>query len=596
MAEDLQLEALAEQDPDQLAELLPRLHARAEAERHRNIWIRLASLESVMSQFRAALAARERQLPVPLFGVPFAVKDNIDVQGFPTTAACPPFAYSPDASAPSVQRLIDAGAICFGKTNMDQFATGLVGTRSPYGAVSSVFDERAIGGGSSSGSAVAVALGLVSFALGTDTAGSGRVPAGFNNVVGLKPTRGLVSTRGMVPACRSLDSVSVFAGNAQDAGAILRVVAGFDAEDPYSRPTPDPFGFDGIAAFRFGLPEPSQLEFFGDADSARAFDAAVAALTALGGEPVQVDLAPFLEAAQLLYGGPWVAERYAAVGEFIESHGSEGMDPTVRSIILSGKEARGADVFRAQYRLEALRRSTGPVWDTIDTLVLPTTPRSYTLDEVNRDPVTLNSNLGRYTNFVNLLDLCGIAVPAGMASPRRAFGVTLLAPAFREASLLPLAARLHARFGATVGSTGVPVRAWPATATPRANTVELAVVGAHLRGQPLHHQLTELDARFLKQATTAPRYRLFALDTEPRKPGLVRVATGGNAIALELYELTRAAFGRFVAQVPHPLVIGSVELSDGRFVKGFLCEDIATAAAEDITAFGSWLAYLGRGA
>lgn len=593
-AVDLQLKALAELTKDALAELLGRLHARAVAEQGRNAFIALASLDQVMHQFAAAHAARDRGFALPLFGVPFAVKDNIDVEGFPTTAACPGFAYAPAASAPSVQRLIDAGAICLGKTNMDQFATGLVGTRSPYGVVSSVFDREAIGGGSSSGSAVAVALGLVSFALGTDTAGSGRVPAAFNNIVGLKPSRGLVSTRGVVPACRSLDTVSVFAGNARDALAVLDLMAGYDPRDSFSRRAPDQLSFDPGAPFRFGVPDAAELEFFGDEASRAAFDAACNALAELGGQRVRIDLAPFLEAAELLYGGPWVAERYAAVGDFIARHGEEGMDPTVRAIILSGREVNGAEVFRAQYRLGELQRSTQATWDAVDTLVLPTTPRSYTIAEVQRDPVRLNSNLGRYTNFVNLLDLCGVAVPAGMSAPNRPFGVTLLAPAFREAPLARLAARLHERICAKVGNTGVPVRAWPAEQSP-ASGVVLAVVGAHLRGQPLHRELTELGARFVSEAKTAPRYRLFALDTRPRKPGLVRVETAEHGIALELFALSRQAFGRFVEKVPHPLSIGNVELADGRWVKGFLCEDIATVGAEDITAHGGWLAYLGKG-
>jgi allophanate hydrolase len=593
--EDVQLAALELLGPEQLGALLDRLHARAVAEQGRHAWITLASIDSIRSQFERAQAARAAGKALPLFGVPFAVKDNIDVAGFATTAACPAFAYSPESSAPSVQRLLDAGAICFGKTNLDQFATGLVGVRTPYGIPSSVFDETAISGGSSSGSAVAVARGLVSFALGTDTAGSGRVPAGFNHIVGLKPSRGLVSTRGVVPACRTLDSVSVFAGNAQDALFVLRLMAGFDAEDPYSRAAPSTAapgpGFDAEHAFRFGVPEPEQLEFYGDDESRAAFERAVAALTELGGTAVRIDFELFLEAALLLYGGPWVAERYAAVGEFIEAQGEQGVDPTVRSIILGGKQARAVDVFRGHYRLEALRRATAPAWAAIDTLVLPTAPRSYSIQEVQRNPVTLNSNLGRYTNFVNLLDLCGVAVPAGMINAKRPFGVTLLGPAFQEAALCQLAARVQARFGEGVGNTGVAVRS-PTTTPAETETIELAVVGAHLRGQPLHHQLTDLGARFVGAVHAAPRYRLFALDTRPPKPGLVRVPRAEPEIALEVYALSPEGFGRFVQQVPHPLCIGSLELADGRWVKGFLCEPVATESARDITAFGGWIAYL----
>jgi allophanate hydrolase len=569
-------------------------HARAIAEAGRHAFIELLPLEKVLAQLEEAEGRRARGESLPLFGVPFAVKDNIDVAGVPTTAACSAYAYTPRESAPAVEALQRAGAICFGKTNMDQFATGLVGTRSPFGVCGSVFDERQVSGGSSSGSALVVALGLVSFALGTDTAGSGRVPAAFNNIVGLKPTKGLISTRGVVPACRSLDTVSIFAANVADSLELLHLVQGFDAADPFSRHATDHPPFSGSGEFCFGVPFDEQLEFFGDEESRALFQRATETFQALGGVIHRVDLAPFLAAAGLLYTGPWVAERYAAVGEFMESLDARGagtLDPTVADIVLSGKTWTGVDAFRGHYELARLKRATAPTWAEVDVMLLPTVPRSYSVEEVRAEPLQLNANLGRYTNFVNLLDLCGVAVPAGIKPSGLPFGVTLLAPAFHEEGVARLAARFHDRVPSTVGATSSAVRPWTESAAP-SDFIELVVVGAHLRGQPLHHQLTELGARFLGEATTSSRYRLFALDTTPKKPGLVRSASSGGAIALERYALSFEAFGRFVAQVPHPLTIGTVELADGRWVKGFLCEPIATDATKDITDTGGWLRYL----
>jgi allophanate hydrolase len=584
----------------QPAAVLQMLHSAAAREQHRNLWITLASVDNVLSQLHAVEARQRRGESLPLFAVPFAVKDNIDVAGFPTTAACAAYGYVPEHSAAAVQRLLDAGAVCLGKTNMDQFATGLVGTRSPYGACASVFDARYCSGGSSSGSALAVALGLVSFALGTDTAGSGRVPAAFNNIVGLKPSRGLISTRGVVPACRSLDSVSVFAGSSADALAVLRCAEGVDAKDPYSRVASAGRSWDAEGKFRFGVPRAEHLEFFGDAESALCFERAVAAAEALGGTKVEIDFSPFVETARLLYGGPWVAERYAAVGEFIEQQRLRDetvLDPTVQQIILEGKAVSGAEAFRGLYRLEALRAEVAPRWAEMDVLLLPTTPTAYTLEQIAQEPLKFNANLGRYTNFVNLLDLCGVAVPTGFKASGLPFGVTLLAPAFEEASVARLAARFHDCAPARVGNTEAEVLPWNqqdiATGSEAIGSVRLAVAGAHLRGQPLHHELTELGSKFLGSARTAAGYKLFALKTTPPKPGMVRsIERGSSAIALELYELTHEAFGRFVAKIPHPLGIGSVELEDGSWVKGFLCEGLATHDAEDISQHGGWLAFL----
>jgi len=585
-------------------DVLRRVHAEARQARDRNIWITLLEWEAVAAQLAEVEARRAAGVALPLYGIPFAIKDNIDLNDVPTTAACPSHATTPRQSAPVVAALMAAGAIALGKTNLDQFATGLVGTRSPYGACASAFDPRYISGGSSSGSALAVACGLVSFALGTDTAGSGRVPAAFNNIVGLKPTPGVLSTRGVLPACRSLDCVSVFAGSVADAAFVFELVQGFDARDPFSRPAP-PGPVSLPAAFRFGVPDGEQLSFFGDEAAERAYRAAVDRLVSFGGQPIPIDFTPFSQAAALLYQGPWVAERGAAVGEFIAREPA-GLDPTVASIIGGAKRYNAVDAFVAQQRLRELRRQVESVWQDIDCLVVPTVPTHYTLAEIAADPVVPNQRLGTFTNFTNLLDLCGLAVPTGFKADRLPYGVTLLAPAFADRALWPLAERLHLSYAPSVGATGqrvLPAVPAPARRPSKApsppprvfQAIRLAVVGAHLQGQPLHHQLVELGARFEGATSTAPRYRLFALaGTVPAKPGLVRQSAGGGAIEVEVYALDAAAFGHFVAQVAQPLGIGNVELSSGEWVKGFLCEPAATESAADITALGGWRAYLAQ--
>uniref|UniRef100_UPI0019552B4C allophanate hydrolase n=1 Tax=Methylobacterium sp. B34 TaxID=95563 RepID=UPI0019552B4C len=476
-----------------------------------------------------------------------------------------------------MQRLLDAGAILVGKANLDQFATGLVGVRSPYGVARNPIDPLCVPGGSSSGSAVAVASGLVGFALGTDTAGSGRVPAAFTNIVGLKPTKGLVSTAGVVPACRSLDCVSVFALTVEDAMDVLAVMAAPDPLDAYSRAAP-PVPAALRAPFRFGVPQADQLRFFGNVEAERLYREALDRLTGLGGVAVPVDFAPFAETAALLYSGPWVAERTAAVGEFLADYTDAGLAVT-RGIIEGGHKHDAVDCFRAMYRLEALRRDTAAVWDAIDLLAVPTTGTIYTVAEVMADPVALNTNLGTYTNFTNLLDLCGIAIPSGFQADGRPAGLTLLAPAFREAAVATVAAAAHRAAGVAMGATGLPLPPARPPSHGGAGLLPLLVVGAHLSGQPLNRQLTDLGGRLAGTVTTAPHYRLHALPGEPARPGMLRVAAGGRAIAGELWELTPEAFGRFVAGLPRPLCIGSVELADGRKVSGFLCEaaDVADA-------------------
>ncbi len=543
------------------------------------VWISLVPRKSALAR------ARPRELEEsprgPLTGMTFAVKDNIDVAGMPTTAGCPAYAYTPASSAIVVQRLEDAGAILIGKTNMDQFATGLVGTRSPFGACSSVFDERYISGGSSSGSAVAVAKGLVTFSLGTDTAGSGRVPAAFNNLIGLKPTRGLLSTAGVVPACRTLDCVSIMASTCDVAHVVWRAAKGFDSGDSYSR-TPRP-GEDAApwldAPFRFGVPPPEQLEFFGDEEARALYEEAVRKVKNLGGEKIEIDFSIFRAAADLLYDGPWVAERLAAIQSFFPRHSNE-MNPVVHRIISGGERYTAVDVFEAEYRLMDLRRAAAKHWATMDLLVLPTTGTIYTHDQVALDPVKLNTNLGYYTNFVNLMDLAAVAAPAGFRANGLPFGVSFIGPAFSDEALLALAHRyLGAKAPLLDKSPGC---------------VELAVVGAHLTGQPLNSQLTQRGARLKKTCRTAPGYRLYALaGTKPPKPGLVRDDQfQGPGIEVEVWTIPEDQFGSFVAEVPEPSGIGTVALDSGELVKCFICEPYALANAAEITRFGSWRNYL----
>jgi allophanate hydrolase len=556
------------------------------------LWIHLQPHEAVAAQAREIEARRAAGETLPLYGVPFAVKDNIDVAGVPTTAACPAFAYVPQATAPAVERLQQAGALLIGKTNLDQFATGLVGTRSPYGACFNPFDRRYIAGGSSSGSALAVAIGCVSFALGTDTAGSGRVPAAFTNTVGLKPTRGLVSTRGVVPACRSLDCVSIFALTCEDALRVFEQARGYDPEDIYAR-NAEPAPATSAARPRCGVPRASQLEFFGDEAARAAFGGALRMLEESGAQLVEVDFEPFLDAARLLYEGPWIAERYAALKDFLESHAHDA-HPVTREIIMEARKWSAADAFEAHYRLEALRRHCGLEWARMDLLAVPSTGTIYTVEEVMAAPVERNANLGRYTNFVNLLDLAAIAVPAGFRADGLPASVTLIAPALRERELAGFGARLHRAAGVPLGATGHPL---PPPASPPAagarDEVLLAVAGAHLSGMPLNGELTARGARLVEATTTAARYRLYALPgTTPPKPALVRVANGpAAAIEVELWTVPAGEFGGFVAAVPPPLGIGTVTLRDGREVKGFVCESYALASARDISEFGGWRAF-----
>jgi allophanate hydrolase len=546
------------------------------------VWIRRLPEADVLGQAREVdrrVAAGEL---LPLAGVPFAIKDNLDLAGLPTTAGCPAFAYVAAQTAPVVERLMQAGAILIGKTNLDQFATGLVGARSPYGACGCAYNRAYISGGSSSGSAVAVAAGLVAFALGSDTAGSGRVPAALNHLVGFKPTRGRWSTRGLVPACRSLDCVSVFTSTAVEAARVDEVASGFDPDDPFSRraPTSEPPAWP--AEVRLGVA--TELDWLGDDQSRRLYEAAVARLRAMGARLVEVDIAPLRAAAAMLYQGPWVAERTAAVETLLRDQPS-AIHPVVRGILEGGLSISAVETFRAQYRLKALERDAEAIWRAADVLVLPTTAATYRAREVLAEPLALNANLGLYTNFANLMDLAAVAVPAGFRDNATGFGVSLIAPAWADRQLLDLARRYE--------EVQPMPRAPPIDVAGVAGRVKLAVVGAHLAGMPLHWQLTSRDATLVQACRTAPTYRLYAMaNTSPPKPALAHVGDGGAAIEVEVYELGLEAFGSFVAEVPAPLAIGTVTLEDGAEVKGFVAEPRALEGAEDITALGGWRAYI----
>jgi len=509
---------------------------------------------------------------LPLFGIPFAVKDNIDVAGIPTTAACPAFAFTPEVDGFVVSKLRAAGAIAVGKTNLDQFATGLNGTRSPHGAPRSVFNPDYISGGSSSGSAVAVGAGLVCFSLGTDTAGSGRVPAGINNLIGLKPSVGRLSSTGMVPACKSLDCISIFTNSAADALTVLRVAEGYDATDCYSR-VPANAGLPKKPVF--GTLTPEYRNFAGDKEAERLYDAAVAAALALGWTERKIDYAPFLKIAESLYGGAFVAERLAAVEEFYSTN-ADDFDPAVRSIIASAEKFSAADLFNDMYRLQERKRLAQAELAKCDVLLLPTAPTTFTVKELEEEPIARNSTLGTYTNFVNLMDLAAIALPAGFGANGLAYGVTLVGPAFSEHALAAFADQLPASIVAEHGP----------------EEVTLVVAGAHLSGMVLNRELTALHARLVAETKTAGNYKLFELATTPPKPGLVRSADAAGApIAVEIWALTPENFGRFVAALPAPMGIGKVTLADGSEHPGFLCEAHALDGAKDITTFGGWRAY-----
>jgi allophanate hydrolase len=576
---------------DVLTEAVARIRRDSPSE----IWITLADEEAAIARARGlgdtlAQDAEAALSAYPLLGIPFAVKDNIDVADLPTTAACPSYAFSPQRSAEVVERLQRAGAIVVGKTNLDQFATGLVGTRSPYGAVKNPFNPEYISGGSSSGSAAAVALGFAAFSLGTDTAGSGRVPAGFCNLVGIKPTPGLISTRGVLPACRSLDCVSVFAHCVGDGWRVLSVLAGVDPDDTYSRYV-QPLA-PLTREMRVGVPV--RPEFFGDAHAEAAFEKALATVRGLPNvRVVPIDFAPLHGIAELLYDGPWVAERRAALGDFFDMRGAD-MDATVHSVIARADGKSAVEAFRGLYKLEAGKRMAEAMFTQVDMLLVPTAPTHYTVAQIAEEPATRNSHLGTYTNFVNLLGMSALALPAGFRDDGLPAGITFIGAGGADHRLAEFARSieplLHRRLGR---SHDEPPRCADLMPLPNAEPkVSVALVGAHLSGQPLNWQLVERGARLVRTTHTAPQYRLYALPgTTPPKPGLIRAAGAGAAIEVEIWEMPLRHYGSFVSAIPAPLGIGSLTLKDGSTVQGFLCEAWAVAGARDISEFGGWRAY-----
>ncbi len=562
-------------DPDAVVDLLL---ARLEAAADPGIFIHLEPAQAM----RAAAAALGKFDPVsrPLWGIPFAVKDNIDVAGVPTTAACAEFAYVPDADAPVVAALKEAGAIFVGKTNLDQFATGLVGVRTPWPVPRNALDPELVPGGSSSGSAVATARQIVTFALGTDTAGSGRVPAALNGIVGLKPSLGALSTSGVVPACRTLDCISIFALNVADAWSVFDVAAFFDPTDPYSRERAVRVPASGNAP-RIAIPSGGSIRFFGDDVQRQSFEKAVERVKATGASVVEVDFGPLYAVAEMLYEGAWVAERLAAISDFMVDH-EEALHPVTRKIIGGARSLSAVDAFKGFYKLQALKRDAEALLGGVDMLCVPTMPTIYTRADLEADPIGPNSRFGTYTNFVNLLDMCGLAIPMDRRTDGKPFGITLLAPGGADRVLADFAAAL-------LGEEPLA----PASGKAASDWIDIVVVGAHLSGMPLNHELTSRDARMVARTRTAATYKLFALPgTVPPKPGMMRVGEGGGAVGVEVWSLAPAHFASFVAAIPAPLGIGRIQLEDGSLVQGFLAESLALDGARDVTGFGGWRGYI----
>ncbi|MFD2256559.1 allophanate hydrolase [Luteolibacter algae] len=558
-------------------EILRRVWETIRDEPDKGIFITKAGWDDILKQLR------EAPVDGKLFGIPYAVKDNIDVAGMPTTAACPDYSYLPEESATAVKLLQAAGAICFGKTNLDQFATGLVGVRTPYPVPKNAFDEKYLPGGSSCGSAIAVAKELVPFSLGTDTAGSGRVPAAFNELIGLKPTRGFVSTRGVVDACKSLDCISVFANSCADADAVLGVTAKLDCEEAWSRTPPHQWKRFG-EGFRFGIPRPKDLQYFGWDDAGKLFEAAKQAFVELGGEAVEVDIQPFLAAARLLYEGPWVAERYVGIKDFLATN-PDSVFPVTREIIEKGEFPKASELFEAKYKLAECKRLADREMAGLDFVMLPTVPRNFTLEEVSEEPVKLNSVLGTYTNFMNLLDYSALALPAGRYQQKLPWGVTLFAEPAADRALLELGARYERRIGREV----------PEISDVNFDAIEIVVCGAHLEGMSLNWQLTERGGRLVSKGRTADCYRMYLIpegNRLPERPALIRVNEDGVQIAVEVWSLGIKQFGDFVSKIPAPLGVGKVLLADGREKCGFIAEPRATIGARDLSEFGGWAGYL----
>ncbi|MEH0688304.1 allophanate hydrolase [Vibrio cholerae] len=549
-----------------------------------NAWVSVIS-DQQLGEYLAQLSGQEID-QLPLFGVPFAIKDNIDLQGLDTTAGCEAYRYQPTESAYVVQQLIKAGAVPLGKTSLDQFATGLVGTRSPWGAVKNSFDPEYISGGSSSGSAVAVASNQVYFALGTDTAGSGRVPAAFNNLYGLKPSRGVLSCSGVVPACRTLDCVTFFTKCAEDLSTLYRVGASYDESDCYARHAlkqgqNTTTQFSGL---RVGVPGEAQLQFFGNEEYRKLYAQSVARLESLGAQTIPFDLLPFLEAANLLYQGPWVAERYAAIESFFNDNQEQCLE-VIQTIVGGAKQLSAADTFKAMYQLQAFKVQCDKLMEEVDVVLTPTAGTIYTIDEVNNNPIGLNSNLGYYTNFMNLLDYSAIAMPAGFTDAGLPFGVTLFAQAFHDEALITLATEWQRAMNLPLGATEIELES--------SESIDLLVCGAHMKDLALNHQLIELGANFKRRTTTSEHYSLYCLaGGPPLRPGLVRHPNQGQKIEVEIWRVPKKQLGALLMQIPHPLGLGRVEIDSGDWVAGFICEGIGIEGATDITQTGGWRYYL----
>lgn len=576
------------------AELVHHLREKAQTYADHNIWIHLLSAEEISPYLRALETKEIAELP--LYGIPFAIKDNIDLANIPTTAACEAFAYTPAQHAYVVARLIHAGAIPLGKTNMDQFATGLVGTRSPapWGPCKNAFDSAYISGGSSSGSAVAVSLGLASFSLGTDTAGSGRVPAAFNNLVGLKPSKGLLSTQGVVPACRSLDTVSIFTLTCDDASLVFNIAQDYDSADPYSRKNPfsnSPRNAgEAQGEITLGVPYSAQLQFFGNDASERDFFSSLNQWKKLGAKIQEVDFQPFLDAARLLYEGPWVSERTLATQAFTLAH-PDAMHPVVKKIIAPGSTNTATEVFQALYQLNALKKAADLALQDVDFIITPTAAIQPTLTQVLANPIELNSTLGYYTNYMNLLDYSAIALPNARHTGPIPNGFTLVANSFFDQKLLAWGATWQRHMQTTLGCT---TSEQTTTTKPGFNdlaTINIVVCGAHLSAQPLNWQLTERGATLSEVTQSSANYRLYAL-ADGKRPGMIRDENSGCPIDVEVWRMPAENFGTFVNAVPAPLGIGKVELADGRWFSGFICEHYGLDEAVEISQLGGWRQYL----
>ncbi|QBQ16192.1 allophanate hydrolase [Acinetobacter haemolyticus] len=557
-----------------------------------NAWISIATVEQIEQQIQVlnelTKEAESLAKQFPLYGVPFAVKDNIDVAGFVTTAACKALTTVAAQDAETVRLLKQAGAIVVGKTNLDQFATGLVGTRSPYGAVANTFNSKYVSGGSSSGSASVVARGFVPFALGTDTAGSGRVPAAFNNIVGLKPTKGRFSNRGLLPACKSLDCISIFALIVADADLVANVLEAYDPLDSYSRKHPKNVPAHFSSKLKFAIPE--KLNFFGDEQAEKAFQQTIQLLESLNAEITKIDFSDFEQLAAQLYQGSWVAERTAAVEDLLKAN-SDAFDPTVLEIIKNGEKYSAVDAYNAEYLKQDLARKIQQRLADFDALIVPTAPTIYTIEQLQQNPIEYNAHLGTYTNFTNLADLSALALPAGFRADHLPFGITLIAPAWHDAALVHFGKAWQNYLALKLGALDKVLPLSSATPISQ-HHIRVAVVGAHLTGMPLNFQLTTRDAVHIETTTTSQNYALYALNgTVPPKPGLAR-QQDGQSIIVELWDVPTARFGEFVAEIPTPLGMGNVELEDGRWVKGFICEPYGIDDAENISHFGGWRAYI----